>query len=74
MSSRFESLAQKLVVSVPVTPAASGTAKVGKVTINGNKAKVEVTVTGPAAKPVTTTMPLVKENGVWKVDLVNGIV
>ena len=41
---------------------------VGKVTVSGNKAtaEVEATVSGQTS---TATIPLVKENGVWKVDM-----
>jgi len=48
----------------------TGTMKftVGKVTVNGNKATAKVTGT-VAGKTSTQTVPLVKENGVWKVDL-----
>jgi len=67
-------LKDKTAWAAAIKSAASSTAKVGKVTINGDKAKVQVTVTGPSGKPVTTSMPLVKENGVWKVDIVNGLV
>ena len=41
---------------------------VGKVTVNGNKATAKVTAT-QSGKTSTQTVQLVKENGLWKVDL-----
>jgi uncharacterized protein YdeI (BOF family) len=41
---------------------------VGKTTVNGDKATVEVTVT-IGGKTSTETLPLIKENGVWKGDM-----
>jgi Domain of unknown function (DUF4878)/Protein of unknown function (DUF2950) len=41
---------------------------VRKVTINGDKATAEVTVTA-SGNTSTETVPLVKENGAWKVDI-----
>ena len=41
---------------------------VGKVTVDGNKATAEVTGT-VSGESSTETVPLVKENGVWKVDM-----
>jgi hypothetical protein len=45
---------------------------VGKVTVNGNKAMAKVTGT-VSGKTSTQTVPLVKENGVWKVDLTTAL-
>jgi hypothetical protein len=42
--------------------------KLGKTTVNDNNATVEVTST-TGGKASTETVPLVKENGVWKVDI-----
>ena len=44
---------------------------VGKVTVNGDKATVKVTGT-VEGKASTESIPLVKENGVWKVDMSGG--
>lgn len=44
---------------------------VGKVTVNGDKATAKVTGT-VAGKTSTESIPLVKENGVWKVDMSGG--
>lgn len=41
---------------------------IGKATINGNKATIKVTGT-VNGKTNTVSMPLIKENGVWKVDI-----
>ena len=41
---------------------------VGKVTVNGNKATAEVTAT-VSGQSSPATVPLVKENGAWKVDM-----
>jgi len=41
---------------------------VDKVTVNGDKATAKVTGTF-SGKASTVTVPLVKENGVWKVDM-----
>jgi len=41
----------------------------GKTTINGNKGTVNVTVSN-GGNIHTTSMPVIKENGVWKVDMV----
>ena len=40
---------------------------VGEVTVNGSRATAELTVTASGEK-ITATVPLEKENGVWKVD------
>ena len=41
---------------------------IGKVTVKGNNATVQVTATFSGQKS-TATVPLVKENGAWKVDM-----
>lgn len=41
---------------------------VGKVTVNGDKATAEVTV-AVSGETSTETVPLVKEKGVWKVEM-----
>lgn len=41
---------------------------IGKVTINGDKATVKVTASFSGQRS-SATIPLVKENGVWKVDM-----
>ncbi|HEY5494935.1 MAG TPA: DUF2950 family protein [Candidatus Anoxymicrobiaceae bacterium] len=45
---------------------------VGNVTVNGNKATAKVTGT-VSGKTTTQTIPLVKENGVWKVDIIGAM-
>ena len=66
-----KALKSKSAWAAATKPAASGGTKftVGKTTINGNKATVDVTVTPSGGKGQTTNFPLVKENGVWKVDM-----
>ncbi|MHB8895867.1 MAG: Rv0361 family membrane protein [Candidatus Geothermincolia bacterium] len=45
---------------------------VGKVTVNGDKATAKVTGT-VSGKSTTQTIPLVKENGAWKVDIIKAM-
>ena len=66
-------LKDKTAWAAAIKSSASSTAKIGKVTINGNTATVEVTVSGTSGQGQTTIMPLIKENGVWKVDMVKGL-
>jgi hypothetical protein len=69
-----KSLGDKTAWATAIKSATTSNAKVGKATVNGNTATVDVTVTGTSGQAQTTAIPLVKENGVWKVDLVKGVV
>jgi len=68
-----KALADKTAWAAAIKSAAGSTAKVGKATINGDTATVEVTVSGTSGQDQTTSMRLVKENGVWKVDMVKSV-
>lgn len=68
-----KALADKTAWAAAIKSAAGSTAKIGKATINGDTATVEVTVSGAAGQDQTTSMRLVKENGVWKVDMVKSV-
>jgi hypothetical protein len=70
-----KALKDKSAWEAAIKPAASSGTKftVGKTTINGNKATVDVTVTPSGGKGQTTNFPLVKENGVWKVDMATAV-
>ena len=67
-------LKDKTAWAAAIKPAASGGEKitVGKATVNGNSATVKVTISA-SGQSQTTSIPLVKENGVWKVDMVKAV-
>lgn len=70
-----KALKNKSAWEAAIKPAASSGEKitVGKATINGNEATVDVTISVSGGQSQTTSMPLVKENGVWKVDMAKAV-